>query len=432
MPRLEPIRSHPLVGLLAALLLLGLVGPPRHVSAASPQQAGSPDTIRAGAEAVDPILRGLLLLDTLPADTGTAVLHRVTPEEAGPVDSIRVVGEGRFEFRLPALPVPGSGEIYFVSARYEGILYFGPPITEPGQLDSLYTVTKHSTRRAPLEGVPLTVEVRNLFIDQGPMGWRATDLFQVRNDSAFTWIADGEAGIVWAYPLLTGARSFRVGQSDLAPDAVRFEGGSLQVRSPLPPGERLFIVQYELDELDFSLPLPGHTEVLELLVEDGAPSLRVDGLAAAQPVEMEPGSVYLRWAGEDISDRSVRVEPGEEGGAGILPLAAIGLALLLLAVGAWALRRPEDGLPDDDPRGGTREPRSREAILLEVANLDEAFEAMEEPDRTERAEYEARRRALLEELEALKGGGRATVGRRAVEATGDSEGRGPDEEGELR
>ena len=313
------------------------------------------DTVEVGAEPVDARLVGRLMLGGQPADTGTVVLHRVTPEEAGPVDSVRVEEDGDFELLLPGLPVPGSGEVFFASARYEGILYFGSAITEPAQLDSLYVVETHRTRRAPEGGLPFEVEVRNIFIDQGPMGWRATDLFQVRNDSAYTWVSGGDdvvdGAVVWSYPLPTGAVSPRVGQSDLSPDAVRFEDGGIQVYSPVPPGDRLFVIQYELEELEFSLPLPGETGIIEVLVDEAAPSLRMDGLRADQPVEMEPGSIYRRWSGQELSNRAVQVAPGREGDDDVMPWIAFVLALILAAAGFWAVWRSGEDSAEGGPEG---------------------------------------------------------------------------------
>jgi len=394
---------------LASLLLAGVLALlPSTLSALAlpaptPAQPVTPDTVQVGAEAVEARLQGRLMLGGQPADTGTVVLHRVTPEEAGPLDSVRVGAGGAFQLILPALPVPGSGEVYFASARREGILYFGSALTEPAQLDSLYVVETHPTRQAPAGGLPFAVEVRNLFIDQGPMGWRATDLFQIRNDSAYTWISGADDPVdgqmVWSYPLPTGAVSPRVGQSDLSPDAVRFDEGGIQVYSPVPPGDRLFVVQYELEELEFSLPLPGETGIVEVLVDEAAPSLRMEGLRADQPVEMEPGTVYRRWSGQELSNRVVRVAPGQEGDDQVFPWIALGLALLLAAAGFWAVWR-SGGEPSGGPAGGPS-PGGRAQVLMEVARLDEEFDAVEAPSEEERDRYRARRRDLLARLDRL-------------------------------
>lgn len=399
-----------MAGLLLAAALawgggIGFLTPPAHppTSGSAIQTPPIPegDTAVATLEAVDALIRGRLLLDSIPADTGTVVLHRVTPEEAGPVDSVRVGAGGDFSLPLPGLPVPGAGEVYFASSRYEEILYFGGAVAQPAQLDSLYLIRTYSTRGAPPEGVPLTVEVRNIFIDQGPMGWRVTDLFQVRNDSARTWVGQGEDGIVWQHPLPTGARSMRVGQSDLSPDAVRFEGGGMNVLSPIPPGERLFVIQYELEALDFSLPLPGRTEMIEVLVDESAPSLRMEGLTPDQPIEMEPGTLYRRWAAQEVEGRTIRVAPGEEGSPSILPWVGVGLGLLLLGLGVWAVRRRP---PDPESVHASPTP-VRRRTLLEIAELDEEFARLSNPSAEERARYDVRRNELLQRLNERGGTG---------------------------
>ena len=361
-------------------------------------------------EEVEPRLHGELFRGGEPADSGTVVLHRVNPEVAGPVDSIQTGPDGTFQLILPDMPIPGSGEIYFASVRYEGILYFGPAIAEPAQLDSIYRIRSYPTQEAPVGGMPFQVEVRNLFVDPGPMGWRVTDLFQIRNDSSVTWVGSGEDEIVWQYPLPAQARSFRLGQNGAAPDAIRFQEGGLQLLSPVAPGEELFMVQYELEDLEFTLPLPGRTRILEIMVSEDAPSLRMEGLSQAQPVEMEDGAIYRRWAGEDLSDRAIRVERGEEGENGLLPWIGIGLALILLGLGIWAIRR----VPSGELRGGAgsdrrstsqdpggRPPESRAELLLAIAELDETFSAMEDPTPMDRRQYESERNRLLSRLSDL-------------------------------
>ncbi len=372
------------------------------------------------------MLRGILRLGESPADSGTVVLHRVNPAEAGPIDSVRVAPDGTFEIRLPSMPIPGSGEIFFASSRREGILYFGTPISAPVQLDSIYSVVTWPSRPAPTDGLPFVVAVRNLFIEQSPMGWRVTDLFELRNDSSWTWLAEPEDDPIWSYPLPPGASGFRTGQSDLAEGGVRFSEGALHVHAAFPPGPRLFVIQYEVQDIEFTLPLPGLTEIVEVLVEEGAPELRMEGLRPDQPVELDPGSIYFRWTGEGLRDLAVRIERGTERdrGAMTLPWAALGLSLLLLGAAAWAIRRapagrsPAQGAlpPPASPRtvrslpgsgaGVSRGPApERDALLLEIARIDDAFEALNEPDEEARTRYHERRSELLALLGQKKGGG---------------------------
>jgi hypothetical protein len=389
-PRLEALLSG---FFLLALLLLG--GSPGSAQTPPPDaEAGVPD-----APPADSILRGVLRLGGEPADSGTVVLHRVTPAEAGPVDSIRVDTDGAFAFPLPGPPIPGSGEIYFASARHAGILYFGPPITDPVQLQSSYLIETHRTSAAPPGGIPFTVSVRNLFIDEGPLGWRVTDVFEIRNEDSVTWIAEPEDEPVWSYPLPRGARSFRVGQSDLPEDAVRFAEGSVFVHAPVPPGERLYVIQYEVESIEFAIPLPGITELVEVLVEEPAPELVMEGLTPAPPLQLEPEMVYLRWLGEGFADTEVTIGRGREGGTDPLPWLGMGLALLLLVLAVWLVRRPtfeRSGV--GRPAAGTHARSGRAEVLLRVARLDEEFDALEAPGPEEEARYLARREALIARL----------------------------------
>lgn len=367
-------------------------------SKAHPLSQRSPRASAPASTQAVSFLEGRLLLDGAPADSGTVVLHRVTPTDAGPVDSVRVGEEGRFRFELPELPQEASGEVYFASSRRDGVLYFGSPITDTVPLDSIYTIASYGTRPAPEAGLPFPVANRNLFVDEGPMGWRVTDLIEIRNDSAATWVPGPDEHPVWRYPLPPGARSFRVGDGDLSPDAVRFEDGALLVYSPVPPGEHLYMIQYELEDLEFSLPLPGTTETLEVLMKEPAPDVTLGGLERRQPVQLEPEVFYARWRADDVADRVVRVQRDEQGTPND-PRAWLGVALALVLLGAaiWAVRRTEAPDGPELAAGGDR----RREILLEVARRDEEFEALDNPDAEARDRFRKRRAALLQQLETI-------------------------------
>ncbi len=344
---------------------------------------------------MEAVLEGQLFVAGVPADTGTVVLHRVNPEESGPVDSVRVSPDGRFRLLLPNLPIPGSGEVYFASARHEGILYFGPPISAPVQLDESYAIRMFPTQPAPPEGIAFPVHVRNLFLEEGPFGWRVVDLFAVENLDEVTWVTAGEDTPVWRYPLPPGARNFQLGEGDLAPGAARFEGGSFSMHAPFPPGERVFVFRYELDAPDFTLPLPGVTETLELLVRQPAPTLRIPGLTASPPEEIERGSVYNRWWGANLEDRVLRIEEGTESERDEGALLLLGLALVLAVVGVWAVRRVQGGGHPGSGGEVMGARVARERTLVEIARLDEEREKGEIGEE----EWAERRATLLARLE---------------------------------
>ena len=183
-------------------------------------------------------LRGRVMLGEVAVDSATVMLHRVTAEAAGEVDSVSVVADGSFEFAIPQeWRLVGGAEVLFASVRHGGVLYFGSAVSDSDQLDSLYVITVFDSEETPRQGLLLPVSVRNLFLEQSGEGWRATDLLQILNGGERTLVAP-EDGVVWRYPLPPEATSPQLGQGDLPPDAVTFEGGRVSVRAPLPPGER--------------------------------------------------------------------------------------------------------------------------------------------------------------------------------------------------
>lgn len=357
-----------------------------------------PSSAQEEAEAV---LDGRVLKGETPLTSGTVILHEVGPDSAGELDSVSVSAEGRFSFRLPSVPDPTTAhEVYFASIRYRDILYFGPAVAEAAQLDSLYVIRVYDTVEASPGGQELPLAVRNLFFESSGDGWRVTDLFEVRNATDRTYVS-GE-GPVWVYPLPPEASGFTVGQSDLAPDAVEFDGHILKVSAPLPPGERLYMVRYTLPRLEVSIPTPGVTERLELLIREPAPPLAAEPLQPTQPVELEQGSSYRRYAGRSLSGGSVALTVTEETSGIPVRWVAVVLALVLAGAGALALRRaggaggaPEAAAPAPG-RGG-----ARQAVLLEIARLDEAFSREEDPTEDRAAEYRKKREALKQKLRSL-------------------------------
>ena len=394
-----PAGSPPLwpgIGLLGVLLLLaGATG------------------LRAAQEEVNPELHGQVLLGAQAVDTATVVLHQVGPESAGPVDSVRVESDGSFRFALPRLPGSGNQrDVFFASVRRYGILYFGSPVSSVSQLDSLYTIQTYETRGAGEGGEQLTITIRNLFINRTEAGWNVTDLFEVQNASDWTWVAEGDEP-TWRYPLPEAATNFQVGQGDLGDDAVEFRDGVLHVYAPVPPGERLFVVTYDIPDLNLDVPLPGYTEMVQVLISEPAPPLEAEGLTQERPVEMEPGVQFRRYAAEGVSDQVARLSEGGDAFSVPVRELAVLLALLLTAAAIWALRRDpsasagpepvrrEDSpavgeLADDEGSGG-----DREELLLSIARLDEEFESLDRPTDEAKERYRKRREKLLQRLREL-------------------------------
>ena len=347
---------------------------------------GSPSPSSSQQEA--PILEGIVLEGDATLDVGTVILHRVGPDGSGDVDETTLGVGGEFRFLLPSVPDADiRGDVYFASVDYDGVLYFGSAITALEQLDSLYVVQVFQAEEVRREGVSLPVEVRTMFIEFAGDGWVATDLFAIDNRGTRTLVAR-EGGIVWSYPLPPGATDAELGEGDVPPDAVTFEGGRVVVSAPLPPGDRVLMIRYRLEDLGSTIPAPGRTEVFEILVKEPAPPFRVEGLEAVDVVALGPESSYRRYGGTEVVDSNLTIVETEDRGPPPFEWLAVLTAVMLAAGGFLAYLHPRGPTPARaDPGLG------REALILEVARVDDALAEVPKPDG--RSELLERRAALL-------------------------------------
>lgn len=348
---------------------------------------------------MDPVLSGRLLVSGVPADTGTVVLHRVTPAEAGDIDSTSVGADGGFSFRLPNLPFPGSGEVFIASTRFDEILYVGVPISDPIQLDSLYAIRAFPAQIVPPEGMTFPVSRREVWVDEGPIGWQITDVLEIRNSQAMTLVPLVDDGPVWRYPLPSGAIGARILQVGPSAGLARVDGTTLIASNPVIPAENYYIVQYDLESIEFDIPLPGETGLIQVMVREPAPAIRVEGLARQPSEEIEVGASFMRWAGQTLVDQNISVRLGEEGGSTAVVWMSVALALFLAGAGSLVIRR------DPVPAVPWTSVRMRKKILIDVAKLDEVYAGLERSNPKEEARYRRRRSALVRELERKRGGG---------------------------
>ena len=322
------------------------------------------------------------------ADSGTIVLHRVSAFFTGEVDSAAVGPGGAFELRVPETPAPGGTDVYFASVRWDEVLYFGSAITGPPEQGTPYVVQAYPAAEAGTASPPVRVRVRNLFLelaDPAP-GWRAMDLFELRNAAPATVVA-GPSGATWSYPLPPGAVEFSVGESDLSPGAASVSAGRVHVSSALRPGESVYLFRYRVSGDVLRIPMEGPTASMELLIREPAGELSVQGLAAAEPVELD-GTTYRRFAGREMAPAPVVVRSGDASApVASIPVLAAVLAVALAVVGATAAMRAHS-------RRAPSAAGSRRQDLLEIAELDEAMRA----GKVGSGEYERRREQILRRL----------------------------------
>jgi hypothetical protein len=364
------------------------------------------------------------------------VLHRIARDQAGEIDTVAAGPRGDFRFSLPSVPTPeAEGDVYFASVRYQGILYFGAAVSRPEQLDSLYAIEVFDTTEAPPEGAALPVAVRYLVAEPaGPdgAGWRVTDLFEVANEGDRTLVAASDSGVTWAHPLPSGIAQIQVGGGDLSPDAARTVDGRLELSGPIPPGQRQFILRYEVPDLAaFEVPLAAGTREVEMLLAEPSPAEEVVGLSAVETIEVQPGLSFRRYTGQFEQGGVLRLVLTEPPGEWPLRQLVVVLGLLLAVVGLWAALRTSAS-PGGSPAGGesvgtsapsmpgaagssgSAEPAGesrmdrRRLLLLEIARIDEALEALEsveagapQPDAAHVQALRERRSELLHQVQQL-------------------------------
>lgn len=325
-----------------------------------------------------------------PADSGTVVLHQVSSLFSGETDSVSVGAGGLFELSLPHLPgSSGEGEVFFLSVRHDGILYFGVPLGSDSPIPDVYTIDAYPAERVSGSASPLFLNVRNLLLQPAEGGWLITDLFGLNNPGATTLIArEGEH--VWDHALPVGATEFAVGQSDLAPNGAALVDGSLEVSAAFPPGEQVFLVRYRIMGDTIAVPVTRQAEQFEILILDPMREMSLEGLLEAEPVVLE-GAEYRRFAGVRLAPTVLSVTRGRSAAnlRDMVPWLAAGLALILSGIGAFVSSRS---------KSRSVIPTDRKGLLLAIARLDET-QAGSDP--LPSAVYERRRERLLKLLSRL-------------------------------
>ena len=340
------------------------------------------------------LLQGQALLGDEVLSNGIVVLHHLIGGIQGELDSVPLGIDGTFSLTLPNPPDPAVRDIYLASIRHDGVLYFGAPLTEPEHLDSIYNIQTYDTAFAPSGGVDLPIEIRNMFFEFDGDRWHITDLIEVYNETGRTLVSEDQ-GFVWGYPLIPGATDFELGQAEMSPENITLEAGELRIRTPLPPGERLFVVTYMIDEPFVSIPMPGLTAVMELLVREPAPPMRVEGLDSFPRIELEPGTTYRRYSGDNLADLSIDLSEAQIPFEVPVAWMSVILGLVLGGAGLFLLKR-------DPVMGNTQKATidlgDRKSTLHQIALLDEIFKSQKDRSEREHKKYLMERTKLIQRV----------------------------------
>lgn len=263
--------------------------------------------------------------DTLSAAGARVVLHAVTPDSQGPVDSVIADGMGRFQVRSQV----DSGAIVLVSARWHGVEYFAPPVA-PGEPVTLVVVDTSSTQTVDLAA-------RHVIVGGAAAdGARdVVDLVVLRNAGPATRVGGGDAlAPTWAIRLPPHVANLTIGDADFSPEAFDVHGDTLTLHAPIPPGERQFFLTYQLapGARQFEIPLDPRPDTLSLLTEERDLAV-AGGLTSVGDETVSGRSFERRVGGASLAD-TVTVTLASAGKAPTWSLPVLIAILALVLVGA--------------------------------------------------------------------------------------------------
>ena len=277
--------------------------------------------------------------DSVPQSGVRVVLHGVGVKHQGPVDSLLTDGTGRFRFAFRL----DSGSVYLVSARYDGIEYFSPPVAGlPGAADTGVTIVVSDTSSA----AAVSLAARYLVIrkpQQSGAGRQVLDLIVLENRGWLTRTSPDSARPSWAGALPGGAAAPRLSESDFSADAVVFRNDSLLLFAPVAPGQKQMAVEYVLPPTpEVSLAFGNERTMTNLLLEEMGADVRGGGVAPAD-TQVIDSTRFLRWVGSPPENATITVRFGAAaataGRQRTVLVGLVGMALLALAFGLWRTRR---------------------------------------------------------------------------------------------
>ncbi|MBW8771391.1 MAG: hypothetical protein JF589_16680 [Gemmatimonadetes bacterium] len=388
---------RPAALLCAALLGAAPLGAQRDTPAAAPR-AAAPSLVPATGPS---LVEGRVVR---PAPTGEVgvpgvwvTIHRVGPDSAGPLDSMRTERYGGYHFTYRRFGDPTA--LYFAASVYAGIAYFSAPFRAGAVRGDDAEIVVFDTTTGP---VKFTVQGHHLVIGAPrPTGLRdIVEVYEISNDTVVTAIGRDSLTPVWSAPLPKGATNFVAGQGDVSASSIQRRGDSVVLLAPFSPGVKQLSFSYALDARAFPLDitLDRQNGLLEVLLEEPgaqvrAPSLRAQGNATTQ------GRTFKRFLAQNpAAGERVRIDVPSTAFAArstLVTAVAVGIALAMVAALWVAYRRGRAARPAAAPA----QPEESVATLASaIAALDARRDA-HDPSLSS-ADYDAERAALKARLAA--------------------------------
>jgi hypothetical protein len=279
--------------------------------------------------------------DTVPLVNAWVVLHRLTREAAGPVDSVRSDGRGRYRVTLRN---PDSTSAYAVSVLFDSIAYFSLPLNVTGR--PAVHVEDLIAFRTTSKGPPIRLARRLATVARASEdGTREVlEILELQNAGITTRVTSDTLVPTWAGRVPTGAGQFRGGQGDVSSDAMQFRRDSVIVFAPIPPGPvKQISYGYSLPPGTRSLviPIDQPTDEVNLLIEDTTAVVSAPKLESLGVKELEQRHFAAYSAGPLVPGDKVeiRLPAGKFRAQMLLPYVIALLAAGMIVALVWALRR---------------------------------------------------------------------------------------------
>lgn len=227
-------------------------------------------------------------------------LHRVTQDSGQIAETTQSGVDGSFLFQRDEQD--GSNAVFIVSARYDGIRYFGPPMHAGADESEDYEIYVYDTLVVSTPPA-LEVNVRHLLFTADAGEPDLIDVVEVidiagRPDRTIVPESDGLA--VWRGRLPSGARGGTVVPGGLRADQVMIVGENVEVGAYVPPGGIRLTIRYRLPEGRIRIPIDHPTKNFQLLVAGEEIEASVDGITGGEAVDMA-GFPYRRFSGSALA-----------------------------------------------------------------------------------------------------------------------------------
>jgi hypothetical protein len=279
--------------------------------------------------------------DTIPLAHAWVVLHKVTRETGGPVDSVRTDARGRYRL---ALRDPDSASVYVVSAWFDSLAYFSLPLNVTGRpavhVEDIITFPT-SANGPPIR---LTRRLATVAAAREDGTREILEILELENTGLTTRITKDTLVPTWSGRVPEDAAQFRGGQGDISPEAMVFRNDTVFVLGPIPPGPvKQLSYSYSLvaGTRMLVIPIDQPTAELNLLVEDTAAAVTAPQVESLGVQEIEQRRFAAYRAGPLAAGDRVEIQLPSTGlrAQALLPYIVALLAAGMVIALVWALKK---------------------------------------------------------------------------------------------